>query len=599
MGLYEFKPEDAVRFAKEQGIKAFRRGNELRLQLCPYCRNKTNDKDTFAINIQTGAFNCLRATCGMKGNMITLARDFGFSLGRDADVYYQTTDYSRRQYKTFRDAHRQVEVRPAAVEYLESRGISAEVCEEYEITVRKEDDHVLVFPFRDTNGELVFVKYRKTNFDKTKDKNKEWSEAGCKPVLFGMNHCNPEKESGVLVFTEGQIDSLSVAEAGIKNVVSVPNGCKAFTWIPYCYDFVNQFKQIVVFGDCENGSITLSEDLSKRWPRKVRTCQPEDYRGCKDANEILQKFGKRAVLETISNATAPANPYIKPLAKVIRVNIMDMEMFSSGIDALDDVLSGGFRFGQLAILTGKRGEGKSTLASMLSVQALAQGHNVYCYSGELLDFVFRNWMDCQVTGKGTITQSDCDKLNAWYGKKIFVFNNAIIDEEKEETQTLPEIIETAILQNGCRYIMVDNLMTAMTDDLESDLYRAQSKFVGCLAKLAKKYNVFILLICHPRKSNGTLTNDDISGSSNISDRADIVLTFGKKKDSPPGNRVLSVTKNRLTGKLAEGDDAITLVYDPKSRRLASNTTQLFKVRFDWDTDVYSSDQEDDLDEIPF
>lgn len=57
---------------------------------------------------------------------------------------------------------------------------------------------------------------RKTDFDKTKDKNKEWCEADCKPILFGMKQC---KDFTTLVITEGQIDTLSVAMADIYNVV--------------------------------------------------------------------------------------------------------------------------------------------------------------------------------------------------------------------------------------------------------------------------------------------------------------------------------------------------------------------------------------------
>ena len=79
---YEFKREDAERFAKELGIYTKTRGDELHFTRCPYCGNLTNDKDTFAINLRTGQFKCLRASCGAKGTMITLSRDFGFSLGK-------------------------------------------------------------------------------------------------------------------------------------------------------------------------------------------------------------------------------------------------------------------------------------------------------------------------------------------------------------------------------------------------------------------------------------------------------------------------------------------------------------------------------------
>ena len=99
MNIYEFDPDDARRFGQEQGIVTRKRGNELHFDRCPYCRNKTDDKNTFAISLRTGQFKCLRASCGAHGNMITLARDFNFSLGTTVDEYF-----NRR--KRYRDLSR-------------------------------------------------------------------------------------------------------------------------------------------------------------------------------------------------------------------------------------------------------------------------------------------------------------------------------------------------------------------------------------------------------------------------------------------------------------------------------------------------------------
>ena len=52
---------------------------------------------------------------------------------------------------------------------------------------------MLVFPFFDEANKMQFIKYRKTDFDKSKDKNKEWCERDCKPILFGMNHCDADR----------------------------------------------------------------------------------------------------------------------------------------------------------------------------------------------------------------------------------------------------------------------------------------------------------------------------------------------------------------------------------------------------------------------
>ena len=72
MSFYEFNRDDAFRFASFLGIGTKIRGNNLVFNKCPYCGQSTSDKEKFAINLTTGQFNCFRASCGAKGNMITL-----------------------------------------------------------------------------------------------------------------------------------------------------------------------------------------------------------------------------------------------------------------------------------------------------------------------------------------------------------------------------------------------------------------------------------------------------------------------------------------------------------------------------------------------
>jgi twinkle protein len=593
LGIYEFNREDVFRFASSVGAKTKTNGHELVFNKCPYCRPE-KDKNTFSINLDTGMFECKRASCSVHGNMITLSRDFDFSLGRDADAYYKTVDYSRKQYRSFKTRH--IETKDEAIEYMDSRGILPEIVRKYELTIHEKQEHVLVFPFRDENGELQFIKYRNLKFDKDKGGSKEWCEKNCKPILFGMNHCSGFDR---LVITEGQIDSLSCAQARVENAVSVPTGKNGFTWIPYCWDWINKFQKIVVFGDCENGYITLAEELKKRWPMKVSVVRVEDYKGCKDANEILQEYGPEEVRFAVENAEPPNLDCIKPMARVEQVDIMKMERMSTGLESLDKILDGGFRFGQLAILTGKRGDGKSTIASMWGCEALNQNYNCFFYSGELPDFFFRNWMDRQITKKSEISQSDEDQLNQWYGEKAYIYDNTTVPDDNAN---LLKVIEVAIVQKNCRFVMVDNLMTALDPDLDNDLYRQQSKFVGELAKMAKKYNVFILLVAHPRKQYGNISNDDISGSSNITDRADIVLSYSKPTKDKNEEKVidydrsLNVMKNRLTGKLTQ-EEGIKLVFEPGSKRIAEHTKDFFSRTYNWTNDPYGFEPSDG--DVPF
>ena len=74
----------------------------------------------------------MRASCGVSGNMVTLAKDFDFSLGNTFDEYYRP----RKQYKKLKTPEKPITPKPKAVEYLESRGISEEVAKIYEITVQ-------------------------------------------------------------------------------------------------------------------------------------------------------------------------------------------------------------------------------------------------------------------------------------------------------------------------------------------------------------------------------------------------------------------------------------------------------------------------------
>ena len=535
MEYYEFRQSDAFDFARQSGIDAQQKNGELQFLYCPFCMGgKRRDKSSFSINLQTGQYKCLRESCGVSGNMITLAKEFSwFSLGRDYDEYYKTNN--RKRFRSFKKME-PIKPKPAAIAYLESRGVSQKTAEKYQITVQKEHENILVFPFLDEKGQMQYIKYRKTDFDRAKDKNKEWCEPNCRPILFGMFQCDPEIKTFIL--TEGQIDSLSVSEAGISNAVSVPTGAKGFTWVPHCWDWMQQFDTLIVFGDNEKGKITLLDDMSRRFRGTVKVVRQQDYKGCKDANELLQKFGKEAVRKAVENAEAVPIMHVKDLSTVEWIDLFSLPKISTGIKSIDSVLSGGIYLGQTAILTGKRGDGKSTLASQILANALNDRKKVFVYSGELPNCFFKNWFDRQVAGKKNvidrakedgsvsyyITKEKSEKISEWYRGSIYIFDNDSIEDD--EIDNLLRIIEKSIQQYEIELVLLDNLMSALDIGLDTDLYRAQSKFVDKLVKMAKRYNVAIILVVHPRKNRfSTDDTDEVSGSADITNKVDVVMTY--------------------------------------------------------------------------
>lgn len=618
MGFYEFSEQHAFNFARESGIETHQKNDELQFLRCPYCNGgKKRDRYSFSINLRTGQFKCLRASCSVSGNMITLAKDFSwFSLGRDYDAYYKTGQ--QKHFRSFKKM-KPIKPKPAAISYLESRGISAVTAEKYQITVHKERENVLVFPFLDEKGQMQYIKYRKTDFNQARDQNKEWCESNCKPILFGMYQCNPENKT--LVLTEGQIDSLSVAEAGIENAVSVPSGKNGFTWVPYCWDWLQQFDALIVFGDCERGEITLLDDMKKRFHGAVKVVQQQDYRGCKDANELLLRHGKQAVREAVGNAKVIPVQQVEELADVKTVDLLSLPKIPTGIAGLDKILSGGIYYGQVAVLTGKRGDGKSTFGSQILANALNVGKTVFAYSGELPDYHFKRWIDLQIAGKHNIIDrsgkdgnisyylpdSKAREISEWYRGRAYLFDNQA--SEDGELESLLEIIEKSVKQYGIDLVMLDNLMTALDIDMSVDLYRAQSKFVDKLVKMAKRLNVAVILVVHPRKNSYSKDDtDEVSGSADITNKVDIVMTYKRNGSidfstvNMQNERFLTVSKNRLTGKLAVKDDAIALHYDPVSKRISDNRDD-FTRPYGWEAskDGFFSVTKEQMEqmEIPF
>lgn len=607
MGLYQFAEDDAIRFAREVSARTRRRGKELQFERCPYCHGGNSDKWTFSISLESGAHNCRRATCGVTGNMLDLARDFNFSLGNDADEYYNP----RRRFKSLREYPRPT-VKDAAIEYFAGRGIGEKIVRRLSIGVRKDRPDVLVMPFYDEDRVMQFIKYRKTK--PNPGENKEWCESSCRPILFGMDQCDPER-SEILIMTEGQIDSMSVMEAfdGNVNAVSVPTGAKGFTWVPYCWDFLGKFKTLIVFGDHEHGHITLLDEMEKRFHGLVKHVRPEDYKDCKDANELLVKHGKAAVIEAVEHAVFAPVPEIVPMSKVQRADFNLIERISTGIRELDGTI-GGFYMGQLILLTGKRGNGKSTLALQFGVEAMDQGYNVMLYSGEMTDWMVRNWMDRQLAGDKNILKWEnrrtgyteyeakeevSERIAKWYSDKAFLMSNENVTD-KDDTESLIDITKKAVTMYGCKMIILDNLMSAVladTQDERTDFYQRQAVFVRKLTKLAKMYQVVILLVVHPRKGNEHLfDNDDISGSSNITDQADVILNYARpdERDSDNIDRLLMVTKSRMSGRT--NYNGIELWYQESSKRISAMKA-VFDKRYEWENaDGYADPDDDD---IPF
>jgi archaellum biogenesis ATPase FlaH len=570
--MYEFNPDDAFRFAQVVHISAKERGNELFFKNCPFCRGSGRGNErTFSINLTTGQFKCFRASCGRTGNMIDLAREFdGFSLGSEVDEYFNP----KKQYKKLPTPKAPIIPKDPAIRYLEGRSISKEVATKYQITCQNKNENVLAMPFFDERGEMCFVKYRNMKHTKDSPGSKEWCEANCKPILYGMYQCNLDNKT--LVITEGQMDSLSLVEAGIENAVSVPMGVNNFTWVPYCWNWINKFEKIIVFGDRVGNNITLLADIKRRFKKLIYQVRVEDYKDCKDANDILRKYGAAYLRTCIENAIPAKLDYLIDGADVEPTNIFRAEKLTTGIKQLDDSLYGGFYIPGLTIITGKRGEGKSTYASQVIAGAIRKNYKCFVYSGELDKGVFMSGLIRQIAGPDHIhkyineggypeyTPSNVNitAIREWLRGKVYIYDSTALDEKIG----LIEAIENAITRYGTRVILLDNLMTALSlEERSADKYEMQSIFTQRLASLAIQYNVLVLLVAHKKKLVSNDELDDISGSSDIANLCTSAVSYSRDKEIDEDQRLLKLIKTRFFGKV--NYDGWVMNYDVKSTRI--------------------------------
>lgn len=272
----------------------------------------------------------------------------------------------------------------------------------------------------------------------------------------------------------------------------------------------------------------------------------------------------------------------------------DQPSILTGIPELDRTI-GGLYAGELSVLTGKRGGGKSTLGGQFLIEALNQGFPVCAYSGELPAWRFKQWVSLQAAGPGNVVERRDrysnkvfysvptkiqEQIDAWWRGRFWLYDNRLANDE----DSILQLFEFAARRYSSCLFLADNLMSVrFSSTADRDFYRGQSAFTGRLVEFAKKFEVHVCLVAHPRKTeNGrALDADDIGGSGDISNRADNVFSLTRLDDQTAEERGfqtgLRVLKNRQYGELA----SIGLSYEPKSRRFYKSGTGTPYKQYGW------------------
>lgn len=257
------------------GIKLTRR-HGLEKTLCPNCSNsRKNKKDKcLSVNITTGEYNC-HNNCGFRGNVR------GYERKRESRTEYKKPDTNYVHSITQTEK---------AINWFQKRGISKSTLDVFKVFTREEympqtskKENCICFPYF-RYSDLINIKFRDgaKNFKMC---------AGAELIFYNLDSIIEKKK---VVIVEGEIDCLSVFEAGIgKNyppieepgeggevktrphpfseygIISVPNGASLGTnakmeYLDNCSDWFLGLDDIVIAVDDDEAGRGLKEELTMR-----------------------------------------------------------------------------------------------------------------------------------------------------------------------------------------------------------------------------------------------------------------------------------------------------------------------------------------------
>lgn len=276
------------------------------------------------------------------------------------------------------------------------------------------------------------------------------------------------------------------------------------------------------------------------------------------------------------------------------VDMSKMASIPTGYKELDKKIIG-LLLGDVTVLSGGSGAGKSSWIDCVALNAIQRGYKVGIWSGELQDFRFQSWINQIAAGKNYVCKREgfenyyyapkniSNQISNWLEGKLFLYNNNYGSKWQQLFADVKELVD----KEGVQLIVLDNLMALQIDNYEGDKYTQQTKFINDLKEYAKAKNVHVLLVCHPRKEGIFLRKESISGTADLTNLADSVFIihrigkdfeqragefFGKDKVIPylKYNSVIEVCKNRSMGVI---DLLVGMYFEVESRRLKNEISE--------------------------
>ena len=394
------------------------------------------------------------------------------------------------------------EVSTKVQEWFQSRGISNDTLKALKVTEGKEfmpqtskEENAIHFNYF-MGDELINVKYRdgRKNFKLYKGAEKVFYNIN---AIVGYEYC---------VIVEGEMDALSLHEAGIPNVVSVPNGATLGTnnldYLDNCIDYFTDKEKVILALDGDEAGQALQNEFIRRLGAEV--CFIATFDDCKDSNEYLLKHGKESLAQRITGAKPVPLEGVTTF-KDIEDEITDFVRngfkpgYQVGLKNFDDIFS--TYTGQFITVTGIPSSGKSDFVDQMVVgynmnygwkTAFASPENAptYLHAHKLMRKVWGDMPSKEDIGSGKWDQV-ADHCNS---------NFYHIDMDRYSLEGVLRKGAELVKRKGIKCLVIDPFNKVRDYDGNSgDVNAYTLEYLTKIEIFAKKYDVLVIVVAHPTK----------------------------------------------------------------------------------------------------
>jgi len=415
-----------------------------------------------------------------------------------------------------------------AESWLASRGLDPEIAARMGVCC---EDRKIIFRY-ERKGVLQFSKVR-TILEK-----QFWIEPKNIPLRLWNLDCLPEPRPGSFVhdpvtITEGEVDAVSVAQVLGGHVLSVPNGASGqktigdkpisedtgyrYLWTSdnHLLPELDQCRKFILATDGDDKGLVLRDELALRLGenRCWFVLYPE---GCKDANEVLLKYGAQALRDLI-NGAKPMRPGYLVSPNDIPPAPMTMA-YPTGWECLDKHIK--IVRPELMVVTGEPGFGKGVWTRALACNlALENNWRVAMLTPE--DPGHRVVRDIRRFAYNVAKCREKEQIDKWCGEHFKISRPP--DDEPITMEIVMAEMERAALVHDCQVFIADPWSEFDHGNFEGmPEVHYTARMLMKLKQKMRKLNIVLILVAHPTKmaAGQKARLYDISGASHWRNKAD-------------------------------------------------------------------------------